>query len=212
MRPALIEGLIVYGPSRGAEATFVRVDQWLPKLKARESKEAQAVLARRFLRAFGPATYRDFSKWSGLPTSTTKRVFDGLGESLAVVLVDREPGCLLKEDLGELEATAPVRAARLLPSFDTFLLAHQTKDHLVDRRYYKRVYRNQGWLSPVVIAGGRIVAVWFLEERAKGFTVDVQPFGRLDDRLRRDIGGEASALSEFLGSRCDVTYSRPRPI
>ena len=50
--------------------------------------------------------------------------------------------------------------------FDTFLLAHATKHHLVEPRFYKRVYRNQGWLSPVVIVAGRIVAVWFL--RAAG--------------------------------------------
>ncbi len=34
MRPAILEGLICYGPPRGAEATFVRVDQWLPAQKA----------------------------------------------------------------------------------------------------------------------------------------------------------------------------------
>jgi len=95
----------------------------------------------------------------------------------------------------------------LLPSFDTFLLAHAVKDHLVEPRFYKRVYRNQGWLSPVVIVNGRIVAVWFLEERAKSFTVDVQPFSTLDAKVRRGIGQEAEALSLFLGERCDVTFA-----
>ena len=95
---------------------------------------------------------------------------------------------------------------KLLPSFDTFLLAHSTKDHLVEKKFYKRVYRNQGWLSPVVIAGGRIVAVWFLEERAKAFTVDVQPFAALDAKTRRALEGEAEALGAFLGARCDVQF------
>jgi hypothetical protein len=31
---------------------------------------------------------------------------------------------------------------------------HAAKDQLVRSRFHKRVYRNQGWLSPVVIAGG----------------------------------------------------------
>ena len=30
-RPAIVEGLICYGPHRGQEVTFVRVDQWLPE-------------------------------------------------------------------------------------------------------------------------------------------------------------------------------------
>jgi winged helix DNA-binding protein len=207
MRPAIVEGLIVYGPSRGAEATFVRVDHWLPKQKKVEADAARVALATRYLRVFGPATYRDFSKWSGLPTSVTKRVFDVLAESLAAVTVDDERSFLLKNDLADLADATLERAPKLLPSFDTFLLAHQAKDHLVERRFYKRVYRNQGWLSPVVIVGGRIVAVWFLEERAKSFTVDVQPFGALDAKTRRGIRAEAEALSVFLGERCDVQFN-----
>ena len=207
MRPAIVEGLIVYGPSRGAAATFVRVDQWLPSQKKIDADEARVELATRFLRAFGPATHRDFTKWSGLPTSVTKRVFDTLAESLVAVTVDDERSFVLKDDLAELSAATLERTPKLLPSFDTFLLAHQTKHHLVEPRFYKRVYRNQGWLSPVVIIGGRIVAVWFLEERAKSFAVDVQPFATLDAKARRGIAAEAVALGAFLGARCDVTYA-----
>jgi hypothetical protein len=207
MRPAIVEGLIVYGPSRGAETTFVRVDQWLPKQKKMDADAARLALATRYLRAFGPAAYRDFSKWSGLPTSVTKKTFDTLADSLAAVKVDGESSVVLKDDLAELQAATLDRSPTLLPSFDTFLLAHQTKDHLVEPRFYKRVYRNQGWLSPVVVLGGRIVAVWFLEERAKSFTVDVQPFATLDAKTRRGIAAEAEALSTFLGERCDVQFN-----
>jgi winged helix DNA-binding protein len=207
MRPAIVEGLIVYGPSRGAAATFVRVDQWLPRQKKIPADEARVELATRFLRAFGPATHRDFTKWSGLPTSVTKRVFETLAASLVSVTVDGERSFALKDDLAELSAATLDRTPTLLPSFDTFLLAHQTKDHLVQPRFYKRVYRNQGWLSPVVVIDGRIVAVWFLEERAKSFTLDVQPFGTLDVKARRGIADEAAALGKFLGARCEVSYT-----
>ena len=206
MRPAILEGLIVYGEPRGAEATFVRVDQWLPKQKTFGAADAQRELATRFLSAFGPATHRDFSKWSGLPTSVTRPLFDELGSSLERVSVDGEASFILRRDLAELAASTLDASPTLLPAFDTFLLAHSTKDHLVEPRFYKRVYRNQGWLSPVVLASGRIVAVWFLEERAKSFTVDVQPFGTLDAKARRGLAQEAEALGAFLGARCDVQY------
>jgi hypothetical protein len=114
---------------------------------------------------------------------------------------------VLRRDLAELSAATPASSPTLLPSFDTFLLAHAVKDHLVHPRFYKRVYRNQGWLSPVVIVNGRIVAVWFLEERAKSFVVDVQPFETLDAKVRRGIAQEAEALGLFLGERCDVQFA-----
>ena len=207
MRPAILEGLIVYGEPRGSEATFVRVDQWLPRQKRVDAGDARVELARRFLTAFGPATYRDFTKWSGLPTSVTKPLFDSIGNALAPVTVDGETSFVLKRDVDELAAAKLDRLPILLPAFDTFLLAHSTKEHLVEKRFYKRVYRNQGWLSPVVVAGGRIVAVWFLEERARTFTIDVQPFAALDAKVRRGLADEATALGEFLGARCDVQYS-----
>jgi len=74
VRPAVIEGLIVYGPPRGAEATFVRVDRWLGKQPTLGVDEARVELLRRFLSAFGPATPHDFAKWSGIRTSEAKRV------------------------------------------------------------------------------------------------------------------------------------------
>jgi hypothetical protein len=207
MRPAIVEGLICYGPPRGAQSTFVRVDQWLPGQKAVDAGEARVELATRFLKAFGPATHRDFSKWAGLNTSETKPVFDRLAGLVEAVSVDREQGFILRRDCDVLANAKIDRRPKLLPAFDTFLLAHATKDHLVEPRFYKRVYRNQGWLSPVVIVGGRIVAVWFLAQRAKTFVVDVRPFARLDKRVRDGIQAEADALAQFVGARCDVLFN-----
>ena len=207
MRPAILEGLICYGPPRGAEATFVRVDQWLPKQKDVEVADARAELATRFLSAFGPATPRDFSKWSGLKSGHAQAAFDSLGDDLVQVTMEGAPCRILRRDLAAL-ADSPLDAApRLLPAFDTYLLAHAIKDHLIAPRFYKRVYRNQGWLSPVVLVSGRIVAVWFLEQRAGSYTVDVRPFGALDKRVRSGIVQEAHALGEFLGSPCEAEFN-----
>jgi uncharacterized protein YcaQ len=135
MRPAILEGLICYGPPRGAEATFVRVDQWLPTQKAVDVTDARAELATRFLAAFGPATPHDFAKWSGLKTSEAKTVFDSLSDALDLVTVDGATAWILSRDLGELADSsldaldAVYRAPRLLPAFDTFLLAHAAKHH-----------------------------------------------------------------------------------
>jgi hypothetical protein len=121
------------------------------------------------------------------------------------VRVDGGTSFVLRRDRDELADASLDREPRLLPSFDTFLLAHAGKDHLVKPSFYKRVYRNQGWLSPVVLVSGRIVAVWFLEQRAKTFTVDIRPFAPLGARVRDGIHREADALGRFLGARCEVS-------
>ena len=65
VRQAVVEGLACYGPSRGQEVTLVRVDQWLGNVKPVAQRQAREILLKRYLRAYGPATLRDFSKWTG---------------------------------------------------------------------------------------------------------------------------------------------------
>src|SRR5262245_27006555 len=47
--PAITEGLICYGPDRGRETTYVRVDEWLPRTKPVSEQEAKRTLFRRDL-------------------------------------------------------------------------------------------------------------------------------------------------------------------
>jgi uncharacterized protein YcaQ len=207
VRPAVIEGLIVYGPPRGAEATFVRVDKWLDPQPVLGIDEARAELLRRFLAAFGPATAHDFAKWSGIKTSDAKRLVESSGDELAQVSVDGAPGWILRKDLdalthGELDPDV----VKLLGAFDSFLLAHATKEHLVDARFYKRVYRPQGWISPVVLRGGTIIGVWFPETAGKATTLGVELFGRATPAIRRAIEREAGQMSTFLGTTCSPRF------
>jgi uncharacterized protein YcaQ len=207
VRPAVIEGAIVYGPPRGAEATFVRADTWLGGQPAVDVSQARAELLRRFLSAFGPATAQDFSKWSGIRTSDAKHVLEGLRAELVQVSVDGAPGWIRRADLKALASGGlDGSAVRLLGAFDSFLLAHATKAHLVDARFYKRVYRAQGWISPVVLRGGTIVGVWFPKSVGKTTTLRVELFARDTPATRRAIEREAEEMSTFLGLTCSARF------
>jgi hypothetical protein len=206
VRPAVIEGRLVYGPPRGAEATFVRVDRWLGRQPALGVEEARAELLRRFLAAFGPATPHDFAKWSGIRTSEAKRLVES-ADDLARVSVDGAPGWILRKDVATLtRSELNSDAVRLLGAFDSFLLAHATKEHLVDARFYKRVYRPQGWISPVVLRGGTVIGVWFPESTGKKTTLGVELFGRATPSVRRAIEREAEQMSTFLGTACSPRF------
>jgi len=207
VRPAVIEGAIVYGPPRGAEATFVRADTWLGSQPTIALPEARAELLRRFLSAFGPATAHDFSKWSGIKTSEAKHLLEGLRAELVQVSVDGAPGWIRQADLKALmRSELDGSAVRLLGAFDSFLLAHATKAHLVDARFYKRVYRPQGWISPVVLRGGTIIGVWFPTSVGKKTMMTVELFGRATPAMRRAIEREAEQMSAFLGATCSARF------
>jgi len=210
-RPAFAEGLICYGPESGKEAVFIRVDQWLPKQKEISEAEAQQMLLRRYLRAYGPATLPDFSKWTGLRMKEAKAVWETMQEDFIEVSIEDEKAFLLRDDHDQLTNSSPDgQVLRLLPHFDPYLLAHADKNHLVDSSHYKRVYRNQGWISPVILLDGRVVGVWSYTRRAKRWALEIEPFEKFSKAIRAKIEEEAASLGNFLGTSWDIKFSNQK--
>jgi hypothetical protein len=115
---------------------------------------------------------------------------------------------LHSDDLAHLRKKAPAeRSLRLLPHFDPYLLAHREKDHLLSRAHYKRVYRNQGWISPVVLIDGGIAGVWSYKIQGGRLQVTIEPFGRLAPGVRSRINLEAQALGAFLALQAEVAFA-----
>ncbi len=206
-RPAFAEGLICYGPESGREAVFIRVDQWLPKQKEISEIEAQQMLLRRFLRAYGPATLQDFSHWTGLLMKEAKNIWEILQEELVEVGIEGEKAFLLRDDHDQLKnGSYDGQVLRLLPLFDPYLLAHADKNHLISSAHYKRVYRNQGWISPVILLDGKIIGVWSYTRRAKRWPLEIEPFEKFSKTIRAKIEEEAASLGNFLETEWEIKF------
>jgi hypothetical protein len=206
-RLALVEGLICYGPERGKKATFLRVDQWLPKQKAVDERVAKQILLRRYLRAYGPATLQDFSKWTGMPMPEARAVWQSLEDELVEINIEDKKGWLLHEDHRQLaNSDLDGQILRLLPHFDPYLLGHADKNHLVDANCYKRVYRNQGWISPVVLLNGRVIGIWSYTRRGKQWSLEVEPFEKFPKTIQAKIEEEAASLGDFQETAWEVKF------
>jgi uncharacterized protein YcaQ len=210
VRLPVAEGLICYGRGEGNAIVFIRVDHWLPKVKLElmSATEAQCTLFRKYLRAYGPATLADFSHWAGIPMQEVKPLRALLEPELVEIRGEKKSGFLLREDLGLLNSSPDRKTCvRLLPLFDSYLLAHREKNHLLSAKHYKRVYRNQGWISPVVLIDGAIAGVWSYKLQGKRLLVNIEPFGRLSKPERAGIEREAESLALFFGSELDFHLS-----
>ena len=64
-----------------------------------------------------------------------------------------------------------------------------------------RVYRPQGWISPVLLVNGFMQGTWRHEMGSRGLEVVVQPFGTLPAWVRRAAAEEAGWLAGFLDNR-----------
>lgn len=207
VRQAMTEGHICYGPDRGQEVTLVRVDQWLPQQKRPGETHAKQGLLRRYLGTYGPATPRDFSRWSGMPAAETKAIWESLEEELVEVSIEGRKGSVLREDLrrlGNSDFAQP--AVCLLPHFDPYLLGHAEKNDFLDASDYKRVFRKAGWVSPVVLLNGRVVGTWSYRRHGKRLSLEAVPFAHFSRMIRTRIEEQAARLGSFLESPWDIEF------
>jgi hypothetical protein len=192
-------GVVCSGPNRGNAPTFVRADAWIPGWQDMPREQAEAALLRRYLRAFGPATARDFALWSGMTLTEARAIWAQEQHDFAPVNVEGWKAEVLREDLQALaQAGFEEPLVRLLPYFDTFLLGHKQRDHLVAREHQPKIYRAQGWIAPVVLVNGRAVATWEHAREGKSLHVKVTGLEPISPRIMIGIQEEASSLSRFL--------------
>lgn len=202
VRLPIAEGQICYGPGEGNQATFIRTDHWLPTLRQVDKAEAQKELFRKYLRAYGPATLNDFAHWS-LITMPEVRALRPL---LDAEIADYDGLLILREDIKALQGDAAgLSSVHLLPYFDVYLLAHRIKEHFLKPQFYKRVYRNQGWISPVVLINGEIAGVWTYKLSRKAVEIEVGLFTRISPRTRRQIKDRAGELADLF--QCPLLFS-----
>lgn len=96
---------------------------------------------------------------------------------------------------------------RLLPHFDpyTVALARQWQ-YLLPEAYRGRVYRPQGWISPVVLVDGRMVGIWEHDRQRAQVVIKVDMFTPPTADVKDGIEAEARRLADFWGTKLVTVF------
>jgi uncharacterized protein YcaQ len=210
LKPVSFRGRLCFGPSEGQKVRFTRPDSWLGReLALPEPAEALREVTRRHLGAFGPAGRADLARWWSVQPARAGRMLEALGEEVAEVDVEGTPGWMLREHADEAAAEEPPeQVVRLLPGFDMWVIgAARDAAALLDPAQKKRVYRNQGWISPVLLVNGRMDGVWKHERKGRRLTVTIEPFGKLPKWARTGAEVEAERLAAFLDGDLELAWA-----
>jgi hypothetical protein len=209
LKPAAYQGYLCFGPNQERNVTFVRPDQWIGSWEEYDSDEALTTIVRRYLAAYGPATYQDFAHWWGLRSFPKVRAaFQRLGAEVIEVSIEGRNAWALASMAEQLGDPPPAPAARLLPGFDTYTIGTLPHiEHLLPGPLKARISRTSGWISPVLLVAGKIAGVWRHEKRAQRVMVQIDPFLPLDAAVKKSIQEEADRLGVFLGAPVEVTYT-----
>jgi hypothetical protein len=206
LKPAAFRGRLCFGPGDGQRVRFTRPDVWLGReIDRPEPDGALREIARRYLAAHGPATREDLRRWWATTPAAAGKLLRSL-EDAVEISVDGDPLWMLAADAREAATLPPADGVRLLPAFDPYVIAATKQaEPFLPGDFADRIYRPQGWLSPVLLLDGVMAGVWRHERKGRRLVVTVEPFGRLPAARRAEVEAEADRLASHLGG--DLAFS-----
>ncbi len=201
LKPLAWQGLLCNGLNRDGRVTFTSPSSWLPGWEGLpDPADAAAVAIPAYLGAHGPASPTTFDLWllrGGTRKAVLKGWFTGLEDAGALTRVDVQGDKLFARtaDLDVLAATTPSQRLRLLPAFDQYVLGAGTADpQVVPLARRPLVSKAAGWISPVVVVGGRVAGTW----EADGGALAIALFDDVGTVDRAVLDEEIAILEKIL--------------
>jgi hypothetical protein len=155
--------------------------------------DAATLVLKRYLAAFGPASERDAAAWAGV----AQRDFAAAWERLPTVSYRDESGVELLDLPDQPLPPASTRLpVRMLARWDQALLAYDDRERIIPPELGPRKITLSG--DQAVTVGGRVAAIWKLERRARGATVEVEPLLEISGRARSAVRSEAKRTARFM--------------
>jgi hypothetical protein len=189
--------------SFGSPSAFVASGNAPAPATPAEHDEAVRRLAKRYLEAFGPASLRDIAQFTMLRNPVLRRALEAMADE--VDELEGPEGVTLFDvrgaPRGSEDAPAP---PRLLPMWDSVLLAYADRSRVIPPAYRPLVIRRNGDVLPTLLVDGYVAGVW----RPVDGRIEVRAFHRLDDETWDVLAAEAAALVALLDERDPAVYRR----
>ena len=195
---AVTSGLACLGPDKGRSACLVLREDWLGRPPPFDRDKALAELARRYIGAFGPATDRDFAKWSGLPLGEMRKGLERVAGELSEARVGEETVLALKKGRRKTPAKGQLR---MLGAFDTYMLGYADRDFALPSKH-REAYKagGGGWLRPIIVRDGVAIGGWSYRRKGEAVQVTLGAPKSLTRADRKAIEAEVADIERFEGA------------
>lgn len=176
----------------GSTATYTTARAWLGGDPQPDDVRG---LLWRYLRAFGPASVKDFQFWSGLVKMG--ELIEPLKNEL-VIYRDEQGRELL--DLPGMplpggDAPAPLR---FIPEYDNLLIAHDDRTRVLADEDYSKVFLSAGRVLGTILVDGFVSGIWKVEREKKAAALVIEPFRPLAPDDRAGLAAEGERLLRFI--------------
>ncbi len=192
---AELEGVVVSGPRRGRQHTYLAFGGRVPARAPRSREEDIAELVRRYFTSHGPATLRDFAWWSGLTLTDGRAGVAACGKELAEEEGPDGTGWISSPAPRDTGAAEPGPAeAFLLGTFDELVVGHRDL-----RNAYADGRATNELLVRAIVLDGVTVGGWTRRLARREVTIEAVLQSPLDERGAVALEEAAERFGAFVG-------------
>jgi len=210
-KPLAWRGELCFGPNDGSNTTFIRPSTWLGGWQEIDPEAAMRKIVHQYLMVYGPARPRHFQVWWWMSGAAAKRAFDSIADEIEVVDVEGWRSNALKATIEPMREMEPSGKVNLLPAFDAYtigLARGKDLERLIPLDWQKKVYRQQGWVSAVILVDGFIKGTWEHKTKKTKTTITVDVFSPVTHQVKEELAAEAERLGKFLDTNAELEFSQ----
>lgn len=192
---AELDNIICSGPRIGKQFTYALLDEVAPKTKEISRDESLGKLAEIFFKTRGPATIKDFSKWSYLSQLDCKKGLDSVKSKFQSENIEGKEYFFVPPS-----AIRNAPSALLLPNYDEYISSYadfsiisteQTRKNL--DKIGNAVFWNH------MVSDGNIVGSWRRVFKPKSVEIELAPLAKLSKEDTTAFDKAALDFGKFYG-------------
>jgi hypothetical protein len=191
---AELRGLVCSGPMKGVHHSYALVHEVIAPTPSLDRDQARVDLARRFFTGHGPASIKDFTRWSSLTVADTKSALADIGDGLERVQVDGTSLWFDPHNVPRRSPTAP--AAYLFPVYDEAVLTYPQLSFPAANGHPYANTQDPFWAT--VVLDGANVGLWKRSVDGERVEVDVRLAPEVSQEGRENVRMAAQRLAGFL--------------
>ncbi len=200
---AELSGLICSGAPEGNKQTYALISERINGAPKVSREEALAKLARIYFTSRGPATIRDFSWWSGLNLTDSRKAaelvkteFTSFPEGNSTYFYDKTRANIQPDD-----------KLYLLPAFDEYLIAYTDRSAVLSEAIARSYVTLNGMFFPIIVYKCRVAGIWKRTIKNDFVDVEFEFFGKVTKKIRNLAEAEAEKLADFLRKKLRLKLS-----
>ncbi len=200
---AELEGIVCSGLVKGKNHTYTLLDERVASSKKITRDEALSKLALIYFTSHAPATVKDFSWWSGLSLTDSRKALETVKDKLSCEKMGDE----LYWFPHAFHITADKKAsAHFLPAFDEYIISYKDRTAALALEYQATAFTSNGIFKPVLLVNGQAIGVWSRSVKKDVVCIQAAFFKSPSKTTLALLQKEAKLFGLFLNKKSELVF------